>query len=1186
MHRSNPKIQMILSALLCFCFTAIFAEEPIELLNAGTMQKVTEDPSETESREKSNYLVFDKDVHLKQGAVHLYADRAFQYSEQDLLRLQGNVRIFDDSVTVWFDEGEYHTESKGIDISTPVRIHYDSRRFTAGSLKGNFDDDTYFAYGQVRIADSISFARADSMYFDRNKERAFLYGNALMEDTVNHISMRGSELEYRLDTDRFYGHRDASVYETLDDGTRRFEVFAESLEGDMDDGWLIARDSVYVKQDSAAAWCDSLFYLDSTQTVHFYGNAHLQYKRIDMYSREMQLDFRREHLGSLESRVQPRVTLHEQGYLREKGGETVEKTSEIHGKYLYMQFDREDAPEFMDMAGMVSSDYHVFRDSVYKGLNHMSSDTVRVFFDNGKVSDIFAVFEVQGNFRPDTSYEEMDTTVSYQGDEAHYELKNDRMSIYPGSRMVYGDIKLRADTMRINWETNILCAMPGASGQLPEFIQGDDAPVYGRLFEYNLDTDRGKITRGKTQIKEGYYQGRTVMKTETEPLYVKHGIFSTCELEEPHFCLEAERMKVIPGDRVFAQDIVFKILDVPLLYIPSIFVPIEEGERRSGWILPHFGRYANKGWALEGTGYYWAPNDYYDARLMIDFYDNYGINTELRQRYAWRHHISNGHVTLKYWNYFLSADPSQGYKISVNHPQKIGQKSSLHISGSYTNDAKHFTEELDKDERLEQQMVSRASFRTSLGPFGINLNASRTEDLLTGNSTTYLPQFSLSKSSAKLFKRKNLSDPAKWYHHFSYSLNSTLSNRMTHTLDRADSLFSDEVKNKFQTNVGIRYNDKLFGFLTVSPYLNYSEDWTTLYQKPVMNAAGDSALVDSSGNLILEEVSGFKRRGRFDLGTRASTTLYGVFNINIWRLKALRHTVNMSLNYIYRPDQSDNPDYMFSGIGTDGKTHTYDYFESTLLGRTPASENQTFDMNFNHHFEVKTTQRNGDEKKTHILNLQHSIDFLADSLHSSLIKASSTIRDLPGGMSLKMDARFDPYAYTVREDGSGINRINKLTLPRVTSFKVGTDLLLKPGEDPRKGRGAVPADSSEGSGDRFSDVSPAPAEGADAGFSDWRVTAGLWFTSSASNPLDVRNRLLVNTNLKANLTPKWSGSYQINFDVLEQKITDQRIRLTRDLHCWTLSLDWNPGYSFFIRLNAKSSLLKDLKLEKRTGRYY
>ncbi|MBN2780881.1 MAG: hypothetical protein JXR21_02825, partial [Candidatus Marinimicrobia bacterium] len=1100
------------------------------------------------------------------------------------------VRIFNDSVTVWFDAGEYNTKTKDLDVASPIRILYDTRTFTANALEGNLDNDIYRASGQVEIRDSISFALADSILFDREKDRAFLYGNAMMSDTVNHITMRGSELEYHLDTDRFYGRRDASVYETLDDGTKRFEVFAGTLEGDMEKGWLIAVDSVFVRQDSSGAWCDSLFYLDSTQTVYFFGNAHLQYQDIDMYAPAMTLNFQRNHLGSLIAKEDPKVTLREEGFLRETGGKAVSRTSVMTGKYLQLEFNAQDEPEWMDMAGMVSSDYHVFKDSVYKGMNRMTSDTVHIEFEDGDVRDLFAIYGIEGSFIPDTSYDEMDSTVYYYCDKAHYDLRKDNMKLYPGSNMMYGNIKLRADTLKIDWKTNILYALPQKKGgELPEFIQGDDPPVYGDLFEYNLDTQRGRITRGKTNIKEGYYHGKTVLKTEEEPLWVSKGVVTTCDRDEPHFCLEAKRMKVIPGDRVFAQDIVFKIMDIPLLYIPSLFVPIEEGNRRSGWILPHFGTYPTKGWALEGGGYYWAPNDYYDARAVVDFYDNQGITAELRQRYAWKDHISNGSLTATYWNYFLRSTTSAGYKINIVHPQQIGLKSSLNISGTFTSDAKHFTEELDQDDRLEQQMVSSASFRTTLGPFSVNVNASRTEDLLTGTTKTSFPQFSISKATAKIIKRKNMSEPEKWYHKFTYSVRSELSNQMTHIWNASDSLFIDDTRNKFQTSGGVRYSDKLFGFLTVSPYLNYYEDWTTLYKAPVMR--NDSALVDSNGTLVLEERNAFKRRGRFDLGTSASTTLYGVFNINIGPLKAIRHTMTMSMTYQYQPDLSMNPEYVFRGIGTNGEEVKHDYFTGTLLGKTPDSQSQTFVMNFNHNFESKVVSRDGKENKTLFLNLKHGYNFLADSLRNSLITATSTIKDLPGGMSLKIDAAFDPYAYRINNDGVSVTRIDQLAVPRLTSLRIGTNLSLKPVTQ-RERKSETPGTASDSADyrDKGKALQEPPrlkvVPGADAGFSNWSITSGISFTSTASNPLNIKNRLLINTTVKANLTPKWSGSYIINFDVLEQAITDQRLTLTRDLHCWTLSLDWDPGDSFFISLNAKATMLKALKLEKRTGRNY
>ncbi|MCF7833499.1 MAG: hypothetical protein K9N05_08010, partial [Candidatus Marinimicrobia bacterium] len=541
--------------------------------------------------------------------------------------------------------------------------------------------------------------------------------------------------------------------------------------------------------------------------------------------------------------------------------------------------------------------------------------------------------------------------------------------------------------------------------------------------------------------------------------------------------------------------------------------------------------------------------------------------------------ISGGSVTLKYWNNFLSARPKQGYEISVNHPQKIGRFSSLNINGSYTNDRTRYEDELDIDEKLEQQMVSRATFRTQLGPFSMSLNASHTEDLRTGTSTTYLPQFSLSKSRANVFKRKSKSQPERWYHKFTYNISSNLSNKFMHTWNEADSVFYDKQQNKLQTNMGVQYNNKILGFLNVSPYLNYYEDWTMLYMAP--ETRNDSALVDEDGDLILSEINGFKRRGRFNLGTSASTTLYGIFNLNLGPLKAVRHTMNMSLNFVYRPDQSNNPNYVYHGVDINGEEVSYDYFASTLLGRTPSSQSQTFNMSFNHNFDSKTINKQGDEKKTTFLNIKHSYNFLADSLKSSYITATSTIKDLPGGMDLKIDATFDPYDYRVTDDGS-INRINQLAIPRMTQLRLNTGFVIKPKE---KGQSELSENNPDSTSNADGPQNPVIPKGADTGFDRWSINSGVSFVSNASDPLNIKNSLLITTTMKAYLSPKWSGTYRINFDVLEQKITDQRLSLVRDLHCWTLALDWRPGKSIFLRMNAKSSLLKDFKMLQKKSYY-
>ena len=974
------------------------------------------------------------------------------------------------------------------------------------------------------------------------------------------------------------------VQKLSDEAVTQDQADKDGLKGARSEG--LKKKEVFVEQDSSSAWCDSLYYSDSLQIVEFYGDAHLRYQQIDLFGSEMYLEFYRDRLGILRAPKEPRVTLREEGFIGEDKNKLEEKISNVKAKDLVLKFNAQDEPEWMDMRGMVVSDYHVFKDSVYKGLNNMSSDTLHVLFEKGDVSDLFAIFGVEGRFDPDTSYNEMDTSVFYYGNEAHYSIKNDNMFIYPSSKMNYGNINLKADTMKIDWETNILYAMPGESGDRPEFIQNDDEPVYGDLFEYNLDTQRGKISRGKTNIDDGYYQGKTVLKTEDEPLYVRHGVFSTCDLDEPHFCVEAQQMKVIPGDRVFAKDLVLKVMDIPLLYIPSLFVSIEEGKRRSGWIIPGFAQNTYKGWGLDDMGYYWAPNDYYDARILLDFYDGQGITAEFRQRYALQHHINLGTVNFKYWNNFLASKAKQGFEVSVNHAQQIGLKSRLAINGTYTNDASRYEEEVEIEEQLEQQMISNGSFSTSLGPFNMSVSASHNQDLLTGNSKTTFPAFSISKPQVSLFKRKSNSVPEQWYHKIKYNMSSSLTNTYTHTFDYTDTTYSggdtlvnkyynDINKNKMITKAGVQYSDKIFGFLNLRPYANYYEDWTMKYYAPIMQ--NDSALVDSNGTLQLQEINSFKRRGRYDMGASASTTFYGIFNLNMGSLKAIRHTLGMSLNYIYRPDQSGNPNYVFQGFGTDSSEISYDYFRNTGLSATPNAQSQTFNMSFSHKFDAKTENKEGKIEKTSFLSIGHSINFLADSMQFSNFSASSSIRNIPLLDNLKLNATFDPYAYRIdNEETNSYTRINQLRIPRLKSFSVNTGFSIKEGKiNKSKNEQTAQSDTTL----QVAQEAIKAPKNADAGFSKWSITSSIRYTYSATNPLNPTNSLLVYTTLKANLTPKWSGSYRINFDVLEQKITDQQIKLTRDMHCWTLALDYRPMTNYiWIRLNAKSNLLKDFKL--------
>jgi hypothetical protein len=73
-------------------------------------------------------------------------------------------------------------------------------------------------------------------------------------------------------------------------------------------------------------------------------------------------------------------------------------------------------------------------------------------------------------------------------------------------------------------------------------------------------------------------------------------------------------------------------------------------------------------------------------------------------------------------------------------------------------------------------------------------------------------------------------------------------------------------------------------------------------------------------------------------------------------------------------------------------------------------------------------------------------------------------------------------------------------------------------------------------------------------------------------------------NGNVNLTKKTAITYTSGYDFKGKKITMTQIGFSRDLHCWTMSLNWIPNgtmkmWNFTIRV--KAAVLADLKYERR-----
>ncbi|MGB3587775.1 MAG: putative LPS assembly protein LptD [Tunicatimonas sp.] len=70
----------------------------------------------------------------------------------------------------------------------------------------------------------------------------------------------------------------------------------------------------------------------------------------------------------------------------------------------------------------------------------------------------------------------------------------------------------------------------------------------------------------------------------------------------------------------------------------------------------------------------------------------------------------------------------------------------------------------------------------------------------------------------------------------------------------------------------------------------------------------------------------------------------------------------------------------------------------------------------------------------------------------------------------------------------------------------------------------------------------------------------------------------------ANLTPKWKVRFQSGYDFEREEITQTNVTIFRDLDCFDFRFDWVPFgrfTSYYVQINVKSSMLSDLKLQRR-----
>ena len=833
----------------------------------------------------------------------------------------------------------------------------------------------------------------------------------------------------------------------------------------------------------------------------------------------------------------------------------------------------------------------------------------------------------------------LEAPVTYQASDSIVLTGTNMAYLYGESNVKYQNIELQAERIEMSMDSSIVYATfaldsVGAEYGYPLFVEGEQQ-IEAKSMRYNFRSRKAYANEVLTQQGEGFLTAGVTKKMPDDAMNLINGRYTTCdEHDHPHFYIKMTKAKVRPGKDIVTGPAYLVIEDVPLFPIglPFGFFPFSS-TYSSGIIMPTYGDEMARGFNLRNGGYYFAISDYIDLALTGEIYTkgSWGLaaRSSYRKRYKYSGSVDASYLVTKTGDKGLpDYSVSKDFRIAWTHSQDMKANPyrtfSASVNFSTSSYSRNQLNMLYTPNATDNNKGSSVSISQRFPNSPINISATMNINQRSQDSSlsVTLPDMSISMSSIYPLKRKHIVGKERWYEKISISYSGYFRNTI-HTKENEflrKNLIKDW-KHGMQHSIPISatYN---FGFLNISPSVNYTERWLTdkVYHK-----------YDTARNALMpvDTVYGFYRVYNYNAAISASTTLYGFFKP--WaifgdKVKMIRHRMEPSVSFSMSPDFGSRKygyyeDYSYVNRQGETVTGVYSPFKDAMFG--PPGRGKRGSINFavdnNVEMKIRSDADSTGERKISLiekLGFNISYNLAADSFKWSDLNVGLNLR-LSKSYSLILNGIFDVYTYgydtktqraypvnkTRWQAGKGFPRLRSTSTSFSYTFNNDTFKKWFGGRGSRKDGDSSsnntenedpdgkPDETGQTKGGRLRKAKKTNAgEYDEDGYYNatvpWNLSfhynMGLGYGNFNPEKMEYNYRLTHNLSFSGSIQPtkNWRISMNGSFDVEHGKFHSFTCSISRDLHCFQMSANVIPigpykSYSFSIAVN--SSLLKDLK---------
>ena len=779
-------------------------------------------------------------------------------------------------------------------------------------------------------------------------------------------------------------------------------------------------------------------------------------------------------------------------------------------------------------------------------------------------------------------------------------ISNKQTSLNKNAQIIYQDMQIDADYIRIDWETGKIYAR-GEQDDKGKIIKPAIATQGGKKYEYNeviynYKSKQAIAFNARTEESEGVIVAEKTKKYNDSVFFMRKAIYTTDDYfikkkdTLPDYHMSAPNIKLIKGknsSQLVTGPIQLYIEQVPTpLVMPFAILPFSD-KRSAGILIPSFGERQDVGFFLNGLGYYQPIGDHFDLKILSDFYTKGSWNLKPELNYLKKYRYSGNFAadygyTVRGIKGLDDYSRTKTFRIAWRHSQDSKANPYFTFNASVDIVSSKFYNNTVNNNYIFNGNVLNTTQTSRINvtkrflnlPITISASAGYNQNFATGLTDIRLPDMTVAVNQFYLFKPKT-GVRTGLLENINVNTGFALSNYVTTTEDQ---LFKQQMWQDLKTgaknNISLSTNTTLAKFFTFSLSANADNVLTTKTLEKSFNPVTN--VIDNVYN------NGIAAYSTFSTSASLQTILYGQKNFGKKSpIVAIRHMMTPSFSFTYSPDFGARSwGYYRDYANARGEITPYSIFEGGIYGAPSTGLTQSLGFNIANNIEMKVKSKSDSTgvKKVKIfenLNISGGYNFAAEKYKWSVFSVNAQSSFFDNKLNVNSSLTIEPYQI-VFADGSdtGIRTENfghfslqgfnlQLSYPMSDAIFGKKEELSKK----YKKKGEIRNENYYFDDDNYAHYIPTWTLNVNANYAYTKGLSRLG-TKVATVGLDGSIKL----------TPYWNINGSTNYDIVNKTLAYTRLGFSRDQRSFTITFNWVPFgqykvYDFFIGI--KANILKD-----------